>query len=414
MIKNSKIQFKTIFTLLSFSLLFITSTLFTSCEQSLASNSQVDVETKIPELLQRNDKIRLGKEWDQVQNFYADQKTALRANSHDNEAKLNLASMFVKEARVTGEHGHYYPSALLMVDEILSTEDLDQDLRFRALMTKAGVKLSLHEFSQAKEVAVEAVKLNPRNAQIYGVLVDCHVELGEYEEAVKMADRMISIKPDIRSYSRVSYLREIHGDVDGAMSAMKMAIESGYPGTEETAWAMQTLGEMYQLYGKPEAARKIFKTILASREDYPFAVGALAQLEFDNGNIQEAKKVVQEAIDIIPEVGFYIQLAEIYKTEGKDLEFKETIDEVFFMLQDDVDHGHNMNLEYAQLYLELLEDSDKALKYALIEYGKRPNNIDVNRLLSKIYKVKGELKASKEFKLVAMKTKSAHPQLQVL
>ena len=414
MISKRKTQLKTTISLLSMLTLFMGLTMFSSCEGSMANTSNTKITIEIPELIQRNDKIRLGKEWDQVQNLYADQQNALRENPKDYEAMLNLAMLFVKEARVTGEHGHYYPSALKMVDGILVNEEVDDDTKFRALLTKAGVQLSLHEFAQAKQIAVDALKLNPRNAQIYGVLVDCYVELGDYEAAVKMADKMISIKPDIRSYSRISYLREIHGDVDGAMGAMKMAVEAGYPGTEETAWAMQTLGELYHLYGKPSEAKKIFNTILASRKDYPFAVGALAQLEFDKGNLKEAKRIIDEAIAIIPEVGFYIQLAEIYKAEGLDKKFKETIDEVFVMLQDDVDHGHNMNLEYAELYLELLEDTDKALQYANMEYEKRPNNIDVNRLMARIFKAKNELSTSEEFKSVAVKTNSKHPQLMEL
>ena len=51
-----------------------------------------------------------------------------------------------------------------------------------------------------------------------------------------MADKMVSIRPDLRSYSRISYLREIHGDMPGAIEAMKMAIQAGYPGYEDRAW----------------------------------------------------------------------------------------------------------------------------------------------------------------------------------
>ncbi len=45
-----------------------------------------------------------------------------------------------------------------------------------------------------------------------------------------MLNRMVSIRPDIRSYSRISYLREIHGDIPGAIEAMELAVEAGAPG----------------------------------------------------------------------------------------------------------------------------------------------------------------------------------------
>jgi hypothetical protein len=54
-------------------------------------------------------------------------------------------------------------------------------------------------------------------------LVDGNVEMGNYATAIEEADKMISIRPDIRSYSRASYLREIHGDYPGAIDAMKLA-----------------------------------------------------------------------------------------------------------------------------------------------------------------------------------------------
>ena len=53
---------------------------------------------------------------------------------------------------------------------------------------------------------------------------------------------MVDIRPDIRSYSRVSYLREIYGDYPGAIEAMKMAVDAGVAGDEATEWARIQLG----------------------------------------------------------------------------------------------------------------------------------------------------------------------------
>ena len=72
------------------------------------------------------------------------------------------------------------------------------------------------------------------------------------------------------------------------------------------------------------------------------------------------------------------------------------MDEVFVMLQDDVDSGHNMNLEYAHIYLDLYDDTSKALEYSLIEYKKRPDNIDVNRQLAATYLAMNDVKSAKK------------------
>lgn len=59
--------------------------------------------------------------------------------------------------------------------------------------------------------------------------------------------------------------------------------------------------------------------------------------------------------------------------------------DILQMLADDDRSGHKMDLEYARVYLDLLDDPDKALTYALKEYASRPENIDVNKALALIY-----------------------------
>jgi tetratricopeptide (TPR) repeat protein len=379
-----------------------------SANQSSQSNATA---VMVPKLLDRSEKIRMGKEWDEVQNYYTDQRDAIKKNPDDLEAALKLSELFIREARVTGEHGHYYPAALSLTDEILMRDSINQDLIFRALTTKAGVQLSLHEFSDALETAQEAIKINNKNAQIYGVLVDCNVELGNYKKAIALADKMVNIKPDIRSYSRIAYLREIHGDVEGSKEALGLAIRAGYPGYEETAWAMQTLGDMYLEYGEYDNAEKIYSQILDMREDYPFAVAGIGDVAFAKGDMKSAEEKYNEAINIIPEVGYYTSLAELYKKQNRKEELDSLMAEVFVMLKDDVDSGHNMNLEYAYIYRDILQNYDKALEYGELEYRKRPKNIDVNRMLAHIYALKSDKDLAQRHLDAAIVTSSQNPEI---
>ena len=378
-------------------------------------NSGVN-EVDIPELLPRPEALQNAMEWDRTQSGYMQLASDLRLKDKNAvEPRIKLAQIFTNEARVTGEHGHYYPAALKMVNEALDlNRGKDLNLEFLGLSTKASVQLSQHEFTEALATAERAIEINPHNAQIYGALVDAHVELGNYDKAVEAADKMVSIRPDLRSYSRVSYLREIHGDIEGAEEAMMSAVKAGAPGYESTAWARLTLGEMYQRYGQPDKARAQFETILQERPNYPFAIAALGQLAMDEGDYAGAEKDVQRAANIIPEVGYYIQLAEIYKETGRAQEAKDIEKEIFAMLQDDVDSGHNMNLEYAYFYRDHLEDYDKALEYAEREYKKRPNNIDVNRMLATLYTKKGQSDKAASYLEVAASTDSKHPELLAL
>lgn len=397
-------------------ILFVVLTMF-SCSQNEQPNNTETTPydlTEIPELLDRSPAIQNGNEWETVQNVYGKNRDYLLKGKSTNKARLDLAQLFMNEARVTGEHGHYYPAALKMLDGVIDTEEQDKDLLFRALSAKAGVQLSLHNFAEALETAEKAVALNPYNAQIYGALVDANVELGNYEEAVQMADKMISIRPDLRSYARVSYLREIHGDVEGSIEAMELSVSAGYPGYEQTSWAQLTLGHLYANYGQEEKAEQVYKLALEQRPNYPFAIAALADLEMQKANYEKAEELLKQACDIIPEVGFYEQLAHVYKETGRTEEMKSLTDEIFVMLADDEASGHVMNLEYAAIYTDLLADYDKALEYAMKEYKKRPENIDVNGALAKIYHLKGESEKAQQFLAAASRTNAQYPELMEL
>lgn len=390
--------------------------LFTwSCQNT--STTQQTTDTKdidLPKLLDRHTDLRQGTEWDQIQRLYVSQQQALRKDPQDAEAYLKLSQIFINEARITGEHGHYYPAALEVVEKGLAQALVEPDLRFRLLSTRASVELSQHDFTNALTTAEEAVKLNPYNAQIYGALVDANVELGNYPEAVAMADKMVSIRPDLRSYSRVSYLREIHGDVDGAIEAMKMAVAAGFPGQESTCWARLTLGELYETYGYPVKAKEQYELALAEREDYPFAMAKLATLKTEEGDLAAAETELLAAAEIIPEVSFYTDLASIYKQQGKQEKLEATLADIQVMLQEDVDSGHQMDMEYAFIYLELYESPEQALAYAQQEYQRRPDNIDVNRLLARIYTALGNQPLANQHLAKASVTNSKHPELLAL
>jgi tetratricopeptide (TPR) repeat protein len=373
---------------------------------------------EIPKLLNRAEALQNGKEWDEVQNFYAAQSAKLRSDPHDYDALLKLAECFIQEARVTGEHPHYYPAALAMVAPVVSELETKtgadiktKDLLFRALSHKSSIQLSLHDFAGAKVTAEKASQLNPYNAYIVGCLVDANVELGNYEEAVKNCDRMMSIRPDLRSYSRVSYLREIHGDPKGAIEAMKMAVEAGYPGYEQTEWARLQLGGLYKRYGKMKDAETQYNNSLQVRPGYPFATEALAEIEAEKGNNTKALELLSQAAEVIPEIGFYMQMAHIHAKMGNKSASDALLPQIEKMFEEDMAAGHNMSLEAARFQLELKGNPEKALEMLQPELKVRPENIDVNLLLAEIY-LKMDKKAEAKAALAkATRTGSKNPEL---
>ena len=384
--------------------------LFGSC----ADPASTSVAFEPPALLERSEGIRHGTEWDRVQNMYGTAAAALRANPDDVQAHLDLARLSIFEARVSGEHGHYYPAAADLLNRALAFPDLTPDQRYQALTMLASVQLSQHEFAEALRTSQRATKLNPYSATGYGALVDAHVELGQYEEAIAAADQMVKVKPDLRSYSRVSYLRELHGDIPGALEAMRLALDAGAPGTEENAWVRLTLGNLLHLHGRSAEARDQYGLALEERPGYPFALAALAELDAAAGDFATAERRLGEATEAIPEVGFYEQLAHIYRATGRADLAEKTSREVLEMFADDVAHGHNMNLEYADAHVHLTGDLDEALRYAELERDKRPRNTEVARRLAGIHYLRGEYDDARDWLTEARRLGSVHPELDVV
>ena len=74
-----------------------------------------------------------------------------------------------------------------------------------------SLALSRHRFRAALALGRRAHALNPYSAQPWGVIGDAQVELGRYSEAFASFDRMNLLRPNLSSYARVSYGRELIG-----------------------------------------------------------------------------------------------------------------------------------------------------------------------------------------------------------
>ena len=80
------------------------------------------------------------------------------------------------------------------------------------------------------------------------------------------------------------------------------------------------------------------------------------------------------------------------------------------MLDEDAKSGHAVDLELCKLYTKTGQ-FDLALKYGLIEFKKRPQNIDVNHALAWVYFNQKEYKKAHEHVTVALRTGSQNPEL---
>ena len=373
-------------------------------DNSTAQNGSSNLE--IPALFERTGDLAKAQEWQKTREKVDELKTKLAKDPNDIKVRLQIATIYLSEARITGEHPYYYPAVLKILDGVLYLSPNN----FEATTFKASVKMSQHQFAEARELAEAARKINPDNAYVYGVLVDANVELGDYKQAIAMSDKMQALKPSLESYSRASYLREIYGDFKGSISAMKLAVEAGMPGSEPFCWSKKTLGHLYESTGELMKAQQQYDDILVVRPSYAFAYGGQARILKANKQYDKALAVLDKAAKIMPEFSFHEEMAEIYDLQGNHEKALAKYEEVAKMLDQDAKSGHAVDLELCKLYTKS-DNLDMAMKHGLIEYKKRPRNIDVNHAMAVVAFKTNDFKKAKEYLSVAMSTGSKDPEL---
>jgi len=373
-----------------------------------------DKQDPIPPLKERHGPISTSSEWINTKAAIQGLQKKLREKPNDLQSKLFLALAYMQEARITGEHPYYYPAALKLIDDILDQEPENPVIVYEATVAKASVQLSLHQFKEALVTGKKAVQINPRGAAVYGVLCDANVELGNYEEAIKMADQMTALRPDLKSYSRISYLREIHGDMPGAIEAMEAAAKAGFPGLEQTAWTKVTLGNLYEKTGELQKAESYYKQALMEYYRYAFALGGLGRIALKHNQPQQALQLFTQAANTLPEFSFQEELVRLYQQQGKTKQAQQTMTELLAGMEEDQEAGHVVDLELANIYLDLQKNYPKSLQYALKEYARRPENIDVNKVLAKAYYKLGKYPLAAQHLQKAVRTNSQDGDLMCL
>ncbi|MES2893329.1 MAG: tetratricopeptide repeat protein [Bacteroidota bacterium] len=364
-------------------------------------------------LLQRKGFATQPAEWAVFNTSVNNHLATIKAKPEDIKSRIALANLFVLEGRATGNHNYYDKAALKYVDEVLV---LDKN-NYEALAMQALVFLSQHHFAEGLAVAQAAEKVNPYNAFLYGVLVDGYVEMGKYDSAVISAEKMMSIRPDLRSYSRVSYLREIHGDLVGAVQVMQLAIDAGVPGDEGTEWARCQLGGLYEKLGDRQKAADCYAVSLANRPAYVPGLAGEARLALAANDAPKAVTLYQQADSLVNDFTYKEELIDVYQVAGRNEEAAKLaaavindMDKNATAANNDASVGHYADKELAMAYLKT-GNHEKALEHALAEYNRRPENIEVNELLAWVYHVKGENNKALPYLEKAMRTNSSNPVL---
>jgi tetratricopeptide (TPR) repeat protein len=213
-----------------------------------------------------------------------------RLNPERSDTMKRLGWAFVTKARLSFDPGYYkLGEQCALCVQSKSRDDPD------ALLLQGHILQNLHKFKEAEPLARKLATIR-HQAFDYGLLGDVLMEQGRLTEAVAAYQRMIDLKPDLESYTRIAHLRWLKGDLQGAIEVLRIAVTSGNPvDAEQTAWAYTRLG-IYELQsGDPERAAEAASTACQFVENYPAALLLRGRILLAQGQAQEAIESLQQA-----------------------------------------------------------------------------------------------------------------------
>lgn len=279
-----------------------------------------------------------------------------------------LAMAYARRARETSDVAYYAKA-----EETLKRGfELAPD-NFEGLKVKTWLLLGRHEFARALESATALNKRNPDDITVYGYLADANAELGNYKAAVAAAQWMLNLRPgNIAGLTRAAYLRELHGDIAGAIDLMLMAYDAtAYQEAEDRAWLLTQVAHLYFVNGDLEKSEKYARGALEIFPNYHYALGALAEVRLQQNRNDEAAELFQRRYAAAPHAENLFSLAEALERSGRHEEaakaFKEF--EEKSLLESRI--ADNSNHELIAYYLDYAKKPADALKLAEAELTRR-------------------------------------------
>ena len=296
-----------------------------------------------------------------------DLQAKLRGGSRDARSLALLGLAYQQRARETGDPS-FYPRAAGVLARALALAPRSP----LATSGLASLALSQHRFRDALALSRRAQKLAPGTARNYGLVGDALVELGRYEEAFRAFDRMSRLKPNLASYARVSYGRELLGRQEGAISAMNLAVQAAGAQREPAAWTHVQLGKLHFGRGELGSAEREFRRALFALPGYVYALDALARVEAARGRDGRAIELARQAAETVPLPEFVTTLGDLYWASGRKALAREqyaVVEATERLLRA---NGVRTDLESALFKIEHGIDLRRALAEARSAHRERP------------------------------------------
>ena len=289
----------------------------------------------------------------------------LTASPEDAGSFASLGLAYVQQARITSDPS-FYPKAHGALRRSLALQPHDNE---GALVGLAALAAARHDFAAALRLGTQARRVDPYDANVYGVIGDAQLELGRYDEAFATFQTMVDTKPTLSAYARVSYAREMVGDVDGAIRSMEVARDVA-GSAADLAWTSFHLGELRFNRGDVDGAAREYRAGVQADPDFVPNLAGLGKVAWATGDLDTAIERFVDVTQRYPSPDYVATLGDLYAARGDRADAERQYDVVRAEAKLFRANGVNVDLELA-LFEADHGDPRSALRAARSEWGRR-------------------------------------------
>jgi tetratricopeptide (TPR) repeat protein len=299
----------------------------------------------------------------------------------DHAGYAALGAAYLQKGRETADAADY-ELAKGALEKSLDLLSNDPAAAF-AMTQMAVVCMVEHRFDDALTWAQRALALGSGDPSPWAIAGDALADMGDYKGAAEAYSRLNSsygsedekLAFSYQRDSRMSFLRFVAGDTQGAIQLMRNAVrtatETNMP-AENIAWSQYQLGEELFLAGETSAAEKAYLASLDKYPSYYRALAGLAKVRASEGRYVEAVKLYKDAIAKVPYPEYAAALGDIYYKLGQLNQQIHNRDLALFYADHDLKLPESLAL--ARKELEVRRDiyTWDVLAWSLFKNGKFP------------------------------------------
>ncbi|PZV07879.1 MAG: hypothetical protein DCF22_21215 [Leptolyngbya sp.] len=261
-----------------------------------------------------------------------------------------LSKAYLRMARATGETSWYLLAEQTAQDSLVKLSFHNDG----AIFALARVATAKHDFPGALKLIQQA----SQNEETLAVQVTANLAMGNVQAAKAASDRLVAQNPDLNSLTLRALVNVSQGKDEAAIQDFQQALAAEEPEeTGSSVWARTALGRLYFKRGKLEQAEKLYQEALRILPNYPPALLNSAELAIRQGKYPVASDLYSQFFQLsknsptVYDHVIYRGMARVKELEGHSSEATQWRNEAEARLRRDLTtFGHRREL--ARLLLE--------------------------------------------------------------